>query len=175
MGQLQVMQERVQELFLSSGGKVTGLPGRISGVPCGTADHSAHESVWECKTTLRWRKKYLDIWSGQKTADHIWESAGRFLGTKESNWTHGCTAEQPGICTGKWKTFHHAAAVCYRLIALANILVYIILSFGGATEDCVLYGIERLPCIPEFLTIQSSVVAFIDSNVFTFWSDTSDE
>ena len=28
MGQLQVM-----------------LPGRISGVPCGTADHSAHESV----------------------------------------------------------------------------------------------------------------------------------
>lgn len=45
MGQLQVMQERVQEFFLSSGGKVTGLPGRISGVPCGTADHSAHESV----------------------------------------------------------------------------------------------------------------------------------
>ena len=31
--------------FLSSGGKVTGLPGRISGVPCGTADHFAHESV----------------------------------------------------------------------------------------------------------------------------------
>lgn len=45
MGQLQVMQERVAGTFLSSGGKVTGLPGRISGVPCGTADHSAHESV----------------------------------------------------------------------------------------------------------------------------------
>ena len=45
MGQLQVMSGAGAGIFLSSGGKVTGLPGRISGVPCGTADHSAHESV----------------------------------------------------------------------------------------------------------------------------------
>ena len=32
-------------VFYKYYGKVTGLPGRISGVPCGTADHSAHESV----------------------------------------------------------------------------------------------------------------------------------
>ena len=44
MGQLQVMQEQVQELFIIRW-EGYGTSGRISGVPCGTADHSAHESV----------------------------------------------------------------------------------------------------------------------------------
>ena len=38
------------------------------------------------------------------------------------------------------------------LIALANILVYIILSFGGATEDA-FYMASRGAMYPEFLTI----------------------
>ena len=52
------------------------------------------------------------------------------------------------------------------LIALANILVYIILSFGGATEDA-FYMASRGAMYPEFLTINHQLVAFIDSNVFT--------
>lgn len=122
MGQLQVMQERVQELFYHPVGRLQDFP---EGFP-----------VYHVELlTILLTNQPGDFWGLKNRIEHM-------------DVQQNSRASAP--VSGKYSIMQLPFVT--GLIALANILVYIILSFGGATEDA-FYMASRGAMYPEFLTI----------------------
>lgn len=174
MGQLQVMQERVQELFYHPVGRLQDFP---EGFPVYHVELLTILLTNQSENAKQLCSEGKNIWIYDQDRKQliIYENQpGDFWGLK--NRIEHMDVQQNSRASAPVSGKHSIMQLPFvtGLIALANILVYIILSFGGCNRRCVLYGIER--CQYSGVSCnQSSVVAFIDSNVFTFWSGTSDE
>lgn len=173
MGQLQVMQERVQELFYHPVGRLQDFP---EGFPVYHVELLTILLTNQSENAKQLCSEGKNIWIYDQDRKQliIYENQpGDFWGLK--NRIEHMDVQQNSRASAPVSGKHSIMQLPFvtGLIALANILVYIILSFGGATEDA-FYMASRGAMYPEFLAI-NPVVAFIDSNVFTFWSGTSDE
>ena len=151
--QLKVMQERVQELFYHPTGRLADFP---EGFPVYHVElltilvtncmERARQICAECQNV------WIYVPDGGKLM--IYENQpGDFWGLKQK-------LEQPAAANRNAKCRKNLwekdklsqLPIVTVLIALANILVYMILSFGGATENA-LYMASKGAMYPEFLTI----------------------
>ena len=150
--QHQVMQERVMDLFYHPQGRLADFP---EGYPvyhvelltllAGRNTDMMHQlcsvqkNVWGYET----KQGRLIIYENQP---------GDFWGLK--NRIEHMDVQQNSRASAPVSGKHSIMQLPFvtELIALANILVYIILSFGGATEDA-FYMASRGAMYPEFLTI----------------------
>ena len=152
MGQLQVMQERVQELFYHPVGRLQDFP---EGFPVYHVElltilltNQSENAKQLCS-----EEKNMWIYDQDRKQLIIYENQpGDFWGLK--NRIEHMDVQQNSRASAPVSGKHSIMQLPFvtGLIALANILVYIILSFGGATEDA-FYMASRGAMYPEFLTI----------------------
>ena len=152
MGQLQVMQERVQELFYHPVGRLQDFPEgfpvyhvELLTILLTNQSENAKQLCSEGKNIWIYDqdRKQLIIYENQP--GDFWGLKNRIeqMDVQQNRQTSAPAAAKRSIMQLPFVT---------GLIAIANILVYIILSFGGATEDA-LYMASRGAMYPEFLTI----------------------
>lgn len=152
MGQLQVMQERVQELFYHPVGRLQDFP---EGFPVYHVELLTILLTNQSENAKQLCAEGKNIWIYDQDRKQliIYENQpGDFWGLK--NRIEHMDVQQNSRASAPVSGKHSIMQLPFvtGLIALANILVYIILSFGGATEDA-FYMASRGAMYPEFLTI----------------------
>ena len=152
MGQLQVMQERVQELFYHPVGRLQDFP---EGFPVYHVELLTILLTNQSENAKQLCSEGKNIWIYDQDRKQliIYENQpGDFWGLK--NRIEHMDVQQNSRASAPVSGKHSIMQLPFvtGLIALANILVYIILSFGGATEDA-FYMTSRGAMYPEFLTI----------------------
>lgn len=152
MGQLQVMQERVQELFYHPVGKLQDFP---EGFPVYHVELLTILLTDQVENAKQLCAEGKNIWIYDQNSKQlmIYENQpGDFWGLKNRIEQMDVQQNRQTSAPAAAKRSIMQLPFVTGLIAIANILVYIILSFGGATEDA-FYMASRGAMYPEFLTI----------------------